>query len=378
MNKLSLIVCTVLSIALFTGCKKEMAVHDGVVSITDPTKSMEVAFEDVATNIRIVPLISDEPIDQLSSRIKCYGSTAVIRSSSLYSLYVFEDGKLVGTLNKAGRGHGEYSLIKDFVYSPTRKVIYVISLGGSTVMAYSVPDMSFIGSFDTGSFSVFAEHDDSTLIAKFNYEGNNGIYYVDAQNGKVKGKVKDIIGLDALMNEDMLYYSPQHRILSEYGAVNTISELSAEIGAEPKVLLSYDFGKYGIPSDYDEISDRDIQGLLDFMHYIADHRETMVTDMIYTYANSEYTSLWYTLNLKKYYLRVTGDDMTVYSGFRASGISDPFLPNGMTDDGFVRIIQGTTESVFNSQERSEFSSELETAMKNQNLNNPVLVYYSIK
>ena len=70
MNKLSLIVCTVLSIALFTGCKKEMAVHEGVVSITDPTKSMEVAFEDVATNIRIVPLISDEPIDQLSSRIK--------------------------------------------------------------------------------------------------------------------------------------------------------------------------------------------------------------------------------------------------------------------------------------------------------------------
>ena len=104
----------------------------------------------------------------------------------------------------------------------------------------------------------------------------------------------------------------------------------------------------------------------------------MVTDMIYTYANSEYTSLWYTLNLNKYYLRVTGDDMTVYSGFRASGIREPFLPNGMTDDGFVRIIQGTTESVFNSQERSEFSSELETAMKNQNLNNPVLVYYSIK
>ena len=29
MNKLSLIVCTVLSIALFTGCKKEMAVHEG-------------------------------------------------------------------------------------------------------------------------------------------------------------------------------------------------------------------------------------------------------------------------------------------------------------------------------------------------------------
>ena len=65
-------------VMLFTECKKN-ASFDNLVSIKNADVSEEVAFEDIATNIRIVPLVSDEPIDGVNS-IKCYGSTTICRS----------------------------------------------------------------------------------------------------------------------------------------------------------------------------------------------------------------------------------------------------------------------------------------------------------
>ena len=46
---------------LFTECKKT-ASFENYISIADPDDSQEVAFEDVATDVRIVPLISMSPL----------------------------------------------------------------------------------------------------------------------------------------------------------------------------------------------------------------------------------------------------------------------------------------------------------------------------
>lgn len=377
MKKLGIIVCFISCVILLAECKKGNTVHDGILSIKDAGESQEVTFEDVVTDVRIVPLISDEPIDELT-RIKCYGSTVVIRTGNLYSLYVFDNGKFVGKLNRSGRGHGEYLYISDFVYSPTRKVLYVRST--SSIMSYSVPDMNYIGSFDLPSVTAFAEHDDSTLIVKMKYEGKNGIYYVNANNGQIMGKLKDISGIDAIMNEDMFYYSPRHRILSVYGNPNTISEVPESMSDEERILLEYDFGRDGVPVKYEELNDRDVDMIMDLFKYMSDNKETMVTGMTYFSVDTSSTSfsLWYNVNDKRYYARITGDDVVKYSGFRASGMRDAIVPNGLTDDGYVRIIQGTVETVFNSSERSDFSANLEKAMKSQTFDNPVLVFFSIR
>ena len=60
---------------LFTECKKKASFED-LVSIKNADQAQEVTFEDMATNIRIVPLVSDDPIDGVNS-IKCYGSTTI-------------------------------------------------------------------------------------------------------------------------------------------------------------------------------------------------------------------------------------------------------------------------------------------------------------
>ena len=51
------------SVMLFTECKNGNTANNGFLSITDSGESQEVAFEDVATDISIVPLICDEPMD---------------------------------------------------------------------------------------------------------------------------------------------------------------------------------------------------------------------------------------------------------------------------------------------------------------------------
>ena len=143
MKTLRLLVSMTACVMLFAECKKENTVHNGVLSITDSSESQEVAFEDVATDISIVPLICDEPIDGINS-VKCYGSRAVMRATGAESIYIFDDGKLTAKLNKVGRGRGEYTIISSFVYSPSTNILYVQG-AGSMILKYSVPEMEHLG-----------------------------------------------------------------------------------------------------------------------------------------------------------------------------------------------------------------------------------------
>ena len=113
MKYLRLFVFMATALLLFTECKKKASFED-LVSIKDADQAQEVAFEDMATNIRIVPLVSDAPIDGVNS-IKCYGSTTICRSINDI-IYVFEDGKQIVKFDKKGRGHGEYTFIADYLY----------------------------------------------------------------------------------------------------------------------------------------------------------------------------------------------------------------------------------------------------------------------
>ena len=108
MKRISLIVCAVLGIA---GCGKSVSTD---VLVVDDDDAVEVVFEDVATDIRIVPLISDEPIGGCSE-LHCYGNEVFMSDKSTEYLYYFVDGKLVSTLHAVGRGPGEYNIIDQCV-----------------------------------------------------------------------------------------------------------------------------------------------------------------------------------------------------------------------------------------------------------------------
>ena len=381
MKYLRLFVCMTATVLLFTECKKDNTVNDGVLSINNSSESQEVTFEDMATDISIVPLICDEPLG-CSPQVKSYGSTTFIVSSDLYTLYCFEDGKLTAKLNKMGRGRGEYTSISDFVYSPTRKILYIMN--SSRILKYSVPDMEYLGLIEQPNIMKFAEHDDSTLICFMTSPDDQpGVYFINADNGQVRGKLKDLSGLTFLMTSDLAYYTPDHRILPLSSSKNTVSEVSADINEGEDIILTFDFGKDGMPAHFDSInSDVDLDFIMKLGEYLNDHRETVVTEVAKVMVKDNTVSFWYQSGLigYKHYCRITDGQVTTYSGFKASGTKGFILPNGMTDDGkYVTLIDLLPESMFDeSGNRSEFTSQLEKAMNAQAFNNPVLVFYSIK
>ena len=381
MRFFQLFVCMTASVMLFTECKKGNTVNNGILSINNSSESQEVAFEDVTSDIRIVPLISDEPLG-CSTQMKCYGSTTLIVSSDLYTLYFFEDGKLTAKLSKMGRGRGEYNFISDFVYSPEHKIVYI--LNSSRILKYSVPDMEYLGLIEQPNMMKIAEHDDSTLICYMTSpEDQPGIYFLNTNNGQVSGKLKDVSGLSLIMSSDMSYYTPDHRILLQTSCINTISEVSADINEGEDIILTFDFGKDGMPAKFDSInSDIDMDFMMELGQYLNDHRETVVTEVTKAMVKDNRITFWYHSGLVGYnhYCCITDDQVVTYKGFKASGTKGFILPNGLTDGGqYVTLIDMLPETMFDeSGDRSEFTSQLEKTMNAQAFNNPVLVYYNIK
>lgn len=382
MKTLRLLVSMTACVMLFAECKKENTVHNGVLSINNSSESQEVAFEDVATDISIVPLICDEPMDGINS-IKCYGSRAVMRANGAESIYIFDDGKLTAKLNKVGRGRGEYTIISSFVYSPSTNILYVQG-AGSMILKYSVPEMEHLGTLQLKNVTGFAEHDDSTLICRMTLDDEiPGIYFVNADDGQVRGKLKDVCGLSFLMSPDMAYYSPAHRILAELSSRSVILEVSADINGGEETILRFDFGKDGMPAKYDSIgSDTDLDFIMELGQYLNDHRETVVTEVNKVMVKDGSVSFWYQAGLVgyKHYFRLEGDDIVKYTGFKASGTKGFILPTGLTDDGrYVSVVDLLPETMFDETgNRSPFTTELENVMKSQAFNNPVLVFYNIK
>lgn len=386
MKKIVLTVCTTVSVLLFTECKKN-ASFVNFVSITDSDVTQEVAFEDVATDVRIVPLLSDEPVGGCTG-IKCYGPTVLVRADQGQSLYIFEGGKQIARLCKVGRGRGEYSLIGDFVYSPSNKIVYIKgSLGNNHILTYSVPDLQFLGSFDGGDITAFAEHDDSTLICRMTNEEDQKFadYFISTKTGEKLAVAKEVGVVSLMFNTEMGYYTPEHRILLETGGVSTISEMPAKIGDKENIIRQFDFGSNSLPAKYDSINYQDDPQILltDFLGFMISNNGTIMI-IKQAVATDDYVSFWYKSMLyanDDTYCRINKDnEITKYSGFKASGTKTAIYPLGMSEKGeYVALIEGMPETLFDeTDERSEFSAKLENTMKAQAFNNPVLVYYNIK
>ena len=181
----------------------------------------------------------------------------------------------------------------------------------------------------------------------------------------------------------MSYYTPKHRILTQTSCINTISEVSTDINEGEDIILTFDFGKDGIPAKFDSInSDIDMDFMMELGQYLNDHRETIVTEVSKVMANDKSISFWYHSGLVGYnhYCRITDGQVVTYQGFKASGTKGFILPSGLTDGGqYVTLIDMLPETLFDeSGDRSEFTSRLEDAMNAQAFNNPVLVFYNIK
>ena len=123
-----------------------------------------------------------------------------------------------------------------------------------------------------------------------------------------------------------------------------------------------------------------LTGILQY--FMSDEAKECLEGGFFPIVDGDRYSFWYHKALSSYrdhYFRYENGDIVNYCGFRGKGMNAPVLPKSVAGKGYVAIIEGDPESVFDdTKERSKFSADLEKTMKTQYLNNPVLVYYNIK
>ena len=94
------------------------------ITVVDDAEAAEVLFENVAKNIKIIPLEAQESLDAIDD-VRNFGDMLILRNSDHSMLYIFDEGKFVAKLNAQGRGYGEKLDISSFTYSEVDRTLYV-------------------------------------------------------------------------------------------------------------------------------------------------------------------------------------------------------------------------------------------------------------
>lgn len=363
-----------------TGCQSH---HDVTVLEIDVDAAKEVSFEDVARDVKIIPLQSDGPINQCAE-IECFGNETIIRYSGSKTICYFVDGVLKGTLNAVGRGPGEYSLIQQFVYSPHTKTLSVLSLGENRMLEYSVPEMTYLGSYEIeGLPKTLSQHNDSTLLIRKKYpDGGYGIELVSTRDGHTVRNLRDIRGYSVLFDDHVGYYRPENRILSVVGNISTLSYVDNE--GKDEIILAYGFKGRDMPEKYAEFDFDNIQELSDFVTF--SQVEDVYTGGTLCQKEGNTVSFWYhketvdDKNFRHYISIRNGKIENQYKGFRVKGLTIPIIPDCLDGNGgFTTIIEALPEDIEDNEvEPSELAKQILTALKAQPDNNPILINYRIQ
>ena len=141
--------------------------NEGIAVVhIDPTREDEVSAFDYFSDIRLVPLEGGSPEAFLSSEL--FG--LIVTDAYIFVLdrctnkiLCFDaGGKWLQTVDKNGRGTGEFSLSSDFIFDRRDSTLVVLDPRGK-ILKYAVePGLPFIKQFDVSSY-VRAAHTLTTL-----------------------------------------------------------------------------------------------------------------------------------------------------------------------------------------------------------------------
>ena len=141
------------------------------------------------SDIQIIPIRCDTPMDAVLSGIS-YDDYVFLMGMMRTSIYCVQEDTVVSVLNASGRGHGEYTSINDFAYSPDEKLLYVSADG--KLLKYSVPEMEFLESVDisVSSSTMIVMNPEEILMSGSFYEEDKkdfyrGICLVSSRTGEV-------------------------------------------------------------------------------------------------------------------------------------------------------------------------------------------------
>lgn len=382
--KLYTAIAVILSIVIGS-CKQSANDVPDVVMIDDDD-AVEVNFEDVATDVRVAPVKGEELINGCNMMLSYNNNELLMLDSKLKTIYYFYDNVLRGKLNAVGRGPGEYRMIERFTYSPEEKMLYVTAFTRGLVLKYSVPDMKFCGKIQVdariGNLSI---NDDKTFIMAICNDSltQYSTQIVDKISGDTLKRVQ-ILNASQYNSSDrsLSNYSPDSKLLSTWGTVNTIGLISNRDKYE--VLFKYSYGNKGIPDRLYNYDSNDPNGSISLVRYrLSDEGKQSLEGCYFPKIESDEISFWYNIAIPKdafyCYYRQTKDSVAHYKGFKVAGLNIPIVPKCSTESGYVSIFEGTSDMIIDpNTEPSPLAKKIIEAMDSQKDNNPVLLYFNIK
>ncbi|MCQ2052210.1 MAG: 6-bladed beta-propeller [Bacteroidaceae bacterium] len=131
--KKSIYILLIITAVFASSCKKKNETTAEIVVTDIPAK--EYLLTDIATDIEIITLHSNEPLDEFGN-IKIIDNNLFALNSDNNILYHFVDGQLKQTLNKVGRGPGEYFVIDLYDYDPVKGLVYISDRDDRELLVY--------------------------------------------------------------------------------------------------------------------------------------------------------------------------------------------------------------------------------------------------
>ncbi len=377
-----LLVTLLFSVLMLCSCKQQK--QDADVIIIDDDNAIEVNFEDVATNVRVVPIISETVIGDCSKLMSFADKTFMLdRERSV--LYYVLGNKHVSTLNHQGNGPGEYNMISIFTYSLSNDMLYVYSEPDFKVFWYSLPDMKYQGftPFNLGPIASLSIHDDSSFFvvrSSKDYQ-STCIQLIDIKSGLVLKDLMQISGF-AYAENDMVSYRPSNRVYAMAGYVDSVLVFSKDTSCETS--LKYWFGKKNLPKEMANFKVFDNDTFLKFIQYLSGPQgDDLLCGNYYPLIVNDRISFWYHKMKSPFtqlnYFSVRGSEIINLKGLTISGFNRQIVPMGVSDEGYVYLFQGFANSYLDaSVERSLLAEQIVDVINSQKENNPVLLYFDIK
>ena len=377
----SITFAVILSSMMICSCKQSAQNANKVVVVNDDD-AIEVNFEDVATDVQVVPILGDIIIGECYE-MQCYGNELFIHDGR-NAIYYFIDNVFKSKLYSVGRGPGEYINIRQFAYSVNDKILYIKPTNGKEILWYSVPEMKYLGKtrLKEEANSIFM-HNDTTFLVSSNNDSLSSVQLIGKYTGNVIKEITDIYRFaEQRSYQSMSGYRPNSRILSIAGYENLIYTLSEN--GQLKTIFRFGFGKKSIPEEYLNAHLYEERKIMDYMSFIySSSAEKCLYGGFFCKRETNGVSFWYSKFFmgsdKLCYYRHTKNSDTNLKGFHVPGLNKPILPKCVTDEGYIMAFEGTSDMIIDpNTEPSPLAKQIIKAMDAQRDENPVLVYFDIK
>lgn len=367
-------------LSLILSCKSETDHYVFEISGYD---AVSVPFEEIATDIQIVPLSSDEPIDAAQARV--YGDELFITDERMEQMWYFRQHKFVSRLSAKGRGPGEYDVLYRWAYHPETHSLYVAPTNKQCILKYDVPSMRFVGSIPTdwffsGTFNVL---NDSSLIM---FRTVDEVSRDMARINMPTGRAESILPISAEESEVRMSVTDLLQCKVAVGITGNVNRLGRmEADGTFNEVFRFRFSD-GIPETMSR--KRTSDNMADKLEYkLFVMGEHYSANVLFPIVGDDGFSFWYTNynpedgSDTKIQLYCKSDSVVTHvTDLSIPGLNFCIEADGVTGDGgYFAIINGPSDMRADPDNApDDLARQIMSALDAQNDYNPILLYYRIR